>query len=116
MVSYFKPLRRKLGVITLVLACALTALWVRTLSQPLRLVLPVGGYIEYAITANEGWLALSKEREVWIGVRLRPNQILWKRSVPQSAIVLPLTLLSVWLVLSKTRGSQHASASEPSPC
>lgn len=103
MPTYFKPLRRKVGVFTLALACLFAAVWIRGMIQPFRLIIPGGRYIEYVVYADSQKLHLSKEEQIWVGVRVTPNLTLAKISLPHWSIVTPLTLLSAWLLLSRPR-------------
>ena len=115
--GYFKPLRRKIGVAMLVIACALMAVWMRSYSQIYFQFFPY-----HDRDANTGYIATSKGYLMW-GVfqyyefpldvnfkdiladgRLitgnRPGRMTC-RLVPFWLIVLPLTVLSAWLLLSK---------------
>lgn len=103
--SYFKSLRRKFGVVTLVIACVLAAGWVRsfyifdvyTQSQETVFASDKGGFGAYTptsvkVTANGTTAFLRELKQRW--------------SVPYWSVVVPLTLLTTWLLLSKPRARQ----------
>ena len=143
--SYFKPLRRKIGLVTLVLACALTCGWLRSFSST-NFVQFAGGY------NAAGTLASWRGSLVWIRLNHVPShglidfnndvmcfpewhqkppnadfdllaayKVKWRwrffgcgtgdpdannavlRLVSYRSIVIPLSLLSAWLLLSKLR-------------
>lgn len=145
--SYFKRLRRKIGVVTLVMACVFAAGWVRSLvtkdtfslrrdprticfvilnqSRVLlwQLTAPfatttVQGFHETAPVANENyfneteyvvewhwqaaWFEFGKTHYRNFTPKFE-NQFFF---IPYWSIVVPLTLLSGWLLLSKPRVSQ----------
>jgi hypothetical protein len=56
--GYFKPLRRKIGVITLGLACVLMAGWVRSMGRYDQLYLVTGTHSDLMVQATDGYLAL----------------------------------------------------------
>jgi len=127
--QFFRPFRRKLGVLTLVVACALACLWVRSekstdivitgiggtrlLSGEGQLVvipadsqiflwlnsgrddfMPFFGYQQY----HEGlWTTTDKD----VSWNIEPD--LRHASIHYWSIVLPLTLLSAWLLVSGRR-------------
>ena len=115
--DYFKPLSRKLGVLTLVMACALMAIWMRSYSQVDFQFFP-----HHDSDANTGYIAISKGYLMWGVFRYyeflidvtfkdiladgrliignRPGRMTC-RLVPFWLIVLPLTFPSAYLLLSK---------------
>ena len=120
MPTYFKPLRRKIGVVTLVIACVFAMGWVRS-----RLIVdhyccelskPISGIDCFAFRSHAGelgWTDLtmfhgyvtkgwsSYERNFQ---RLSDEEyMLAFVTVPYWSIVTPLTLLSAGLLLSKPR-------------
>ena len=142
MPTYFKPLRRKIGVVTLVMACVLMAGWVRSLSRCDTLFLNFGinsrdginradlhaestdGYIFWA-KSDDGnfakpvnvfeWdvrnrdslkgicsLCPIKSYLIWLTALNRDGTVRF-RILPYWSLVIPLTLLSAWLLLSKPR-------------
>lgn len=116
--SYYKPIRRKFGVATLLMACAFASGWIRSVST----------YDAFAMPFNFG--IASWDRGHLIG-RIQPMPIrpliYGQQDPPETGwpliltaattfefvppvmtiryqwIVLPLTLLSAWLLLSKPR-------------
>lgn len=149
MMSYFKPLRRKIGVLTLVFACAFMAGWMRsqTISEgicfrgsPSRVhVLSSRGaflrwncrggdsperfyvnskfdYDSIAALVNDD-LKIDYRWRMW-GFQsvsgLTPSGVptaIW--IIPYASIVIPLTLLSAWLLLSKPRATKLPTDSTP---
>ncbi len=135
--GYFRPLRRKFGVLTLLLACVFMVGWVRSLTVIDVLTLRPDKYCSVFIVSNKSWMFLQiAKAEVRQAHRLRwptsyrserarhlkhffkcypgqPNVLivdgkspLPKLSVyacPYWSIIIPLTLLSAWLLLSKPR-------------
>lgn len=149
--SYFKPLRRKVGVVTLVLACVLVAGWMRSLrrldrielpsdDRHFRLLLLYDGKIELESYFNAPaqllpetfkktlsritqytWApgefqpsSLRQSRHVRNLFRTSDNQVNRKlnnafrfectiKYIPYWSVVLPFTLLSAWLLLSKPK-------------
>lgn len=151
--SDFKPLRRKLGVVILLMACLCAVGWMRSfeftdalfydrataythvVSTDRKLVWghgtfstdrtpyqkPTISHFHYLTSSkpqyepeNDGW-TISFE-STWAGfentVRTRGSERLSIWTIPYYAIVLPLTLLSGCLLLSKPRTSQPKPASE----
>jgi len=123
--EFFRPLRRRLGVVTLALACGFMTLWVRSLSALDRITIVRQGIIgEYLVSQDSGcgWmkevdfnllsagvLTDAPYRE-WCGfkygMKLIPQGPVCKvnfRMIPYWSLVIPLTLLSAWLLLSKPR-------------
>ena len=108
MSDYFKPLRRKVGLVTLAMACLLTAGWVRSYCGGDRIIAIVmegfeskNGYIQHIRIDLEGrgW----KKPLVY-----RPDGTF---CVPYWSICVPLTLLSAFLLLSKPRAAKPKSDS-----
>ena len=161
MPGYFKPWRRKIGVMTLLLACALTLVWMRS-----NLVRD-----ELTICSPSSWLELNWHDELasldgslcWYRYRLDPDHggigasspfyfqstpvtdyrgsspriedtLKWQWEwagfgfgaggthlvgmsakawmVPYWSLILPLTLISSWLLCSKSRPTKPQSISE----
>ena len=140
--SFFHGWRRKTGCVTLVMACALAAMWVRSLSTIDVLALPAS-LLNYTFVSGQGSFAAtgnfvfnlrqdSREENGRTIVRVEIRQIVkqpnrkefhwWKfngsefrlfRSssesngvipmVPYWSLVLPLTLISAYLILWKPR-------------
>lgn len=148
MSNYFKPLRRKLGVVTLLMACVFSAAWVRSLTTRdfifIEFEFPFGGRIntytmsnqmKILLQRNSGWLFDFGQTDSI--VRLKPLKNVWFFEVQPieeeivdevvqvspgyevgvyfHAIVIPLTLLSAWLLLSKPRTRTLKPALEPRP-
>jgi len=56
--EFFSPWRRKFGVMTLVMACAFMAGWVRSLCHFDNVAIPVGKHTVFALQSNFGDIAL----------------------------------------------------------
>ena len=159
---YFKPWRRKFGVLTLGMACVFMAGWVRSRSGWDALEFFRGSF---AIQSDDGNLLLARivlnpsGRELkwsaipghywrgpdpnnpWQPIPFGQNKIDWSFQwngfeigdvlttpvtgpsqtwmqfwqVPYWSIVIPLTLLSTWLLLSKSGKSVATTTTEPVP-
>ena len=121
--EFFKGWRRKIGVMMLVMACVLTGLWLRSLSSYDRIYFPIG-HRTHLITSYKGGLAWSSWEYVdapewgyrelptpdhttfvelidgWSSPSFSSWNMRW-RSVFYRQIVIPLTVLSACLLLSK---------------
>lgn len=153
--DYFNPLRRKIGVVTLVMACVLAAGWVRScvyidyLSGRVR---PGDKQIDHLVSLNQqiGYMVSSSDllqlkypRCVLRSWRLNAlhgpfiggNVNWWWNSngfrvidvknettgnilyrglaIPYWSIVLPMALLSAWLLLNKPRVANQKAVTKP---
>lgn len=123
---YFKPLRRKVGVLTLIVACALTAVWLRSGTKLDLLFIP---RICVVASAN-GRISISSDVRIrsqnrassfegtfhsysflsrmkfWSLDATSSRLMSPKPLITYSTIVFPLSLASAWLLLSKPRASQ----------
>lgn len=139
--SYFKPLRRKIGMLTLVMALGLAAGWVRSLSLVDTLSFRTIG--EEALQSVNGsvrcWSFQSKTdrnptvelwvtnqldewqmagdndlhgRYRWVGIGAVKEPDFSLLVIRYYSIVIPLTMLSTWLLLSKPREQQKAESTE----
>ena len=135
--EYFKPLRQKIGVLTLAMACLFAAGWVRSMSR-LDVICLNGNY---CFTSGGGRFLFSQavkvrfvrpDRRMLVAVvsaEQTPMIQSWSaskveiyssfhedkiNSVPYWSIVAPMTLLSAWLLFSKPRSkwvmSEHNHA------
>ena len=131
--EFFKGWRRKAGCVALVVACAFTSLWVRSLSDGEIIATPLVIMSEHG-TLYFGWNMRPFDRPILLkrafgfgnGDRIRTS--LWAigrvnggvddmvnmwnlASIPHYLIVLPLTLLSAYLLPWQPRKrteSEHA--------
>ena len=127
--EYFNPWRRKIGVATLLIACAFAAGWVRSLivedfignswysrngaiehvvylSEARLLVLHVDESGNEISSVEESVSALQEQLPTaGAGQRIPSPGIkeTTERSIPYWSIVVPLTLLTVWLLLSNPK-------------
>lgn len=126
--NYFKPLRRKFGVVTLLVACLFAAAWVRGLTTADQFAARISKDALFWMISNNGWFGCVVVLEPKVGAEngsfqhwTDPNSSAdrsqgpfdgapynwdWESYpnliLPNSTIVIPLTLLSIWLLLSKT--------------
>lgn len=148
-IGYFKPLRRKLGVVTLVMACVLMVGWVRSHSDDDRVYCPLGANTYCSLRSSDGTVILLRADQMkstlvpthpgWFRKAYnRPTRVIdeienslkilpwqWERfgfgtitfeavsvyrltalKIPYWSLVIPLTLLSAWLLLSKSRAGK----------
>lgn len=153
MSTYFKPLRRKVGVVTLVLACLFAVGWVRSIKSLDIIIVYLGKHTTVTAFAEQQLTGLQYHSPtVMENRRMLPqwnrfsearamdrlftdNRLTWhwrfcgfcsaehqdKRRAggvlkiwlfPYWSIVIPLTALSAWLLLSKPRARQHKPVAE----
>lgn len=155
MLNYFQPLRRKVGLVTLLLACALVAGWMRSFETIDSVYYPepgTGG--GSSILESENGFFLWYSTEPWWGTErqfpalfsrsidtsskiMTSNEVKWSTRffgfasgeieppallrgklnrrlwvIPYWFIILPMTLLSGYLLLSKPRVRQPKPGSE----
>jgi len=163
--DFFEPLRRKIGVFTLVMACVLTAAWVRSLSVRDHFDFPGKSNMTISLSSEKGGFQWNEHRLYVMHLRMplklvtteemeklaeeeqtaEPNffspvviignndvtrdwQVLGfevheealdaagygtlrRITIPYWSIVVPLTLLSAWLLLSKPRVAKPSTKS-----
>jgi len=100
--SYFKPWRRKFGVVTLVMACVFAGGWVKTLTRYEEMSFHASANLELFIESGEGIFSFGRLVEK----NANNFSVLWYCRLPYWLLVIPLTLLSGWLLLSKPRRRQ----------
>ena len=116
--EFFKGWRRKAGLVTLAMACVLAVGWMRSYtvfgdvawfgigSQQQRMVSLAGrvSWKSYPVSGEAVWMVRSYDKS---GPMLSEEQfdlawsILSGCVIPYWSLVLPLTLLSAWLILGK---------------
>jgi hypothetical protein len=110
MLEFFKPWRRKLGCITLVMACAFMAGWVRgqlVVTQLFSVRATSDDFAFYQSALTRNGLIFCK--------RIGSNHVVdyeWYHTIPYWSVVLPLTILSAYLLLSKPRPPKPATLVE----
>lgn len=148
--GYFKPLRRKLGVVTLGLACLFGAAWVRSLFAADVVEVRTGPHSLEALKSGIHLLAWEsmfcdldsstrvfnwntypspelfdttfKWNDRYYGFDVyqlggpSENFVFTRRSIPYWSVVVPITLLSAGLLLSKPRVRQPKPTLESSSC
>ncbi|MDB5347599.1 MAG: hypothetical protein JWP89_5976 [Schlesneria sp.] len=105
--AIFHGWRRKAGVATLVMACALSSLWVRSLAMPVET-----GY-EFRTELRTSYIQIQLEcAEHHDEESNEPYTVfenIFRFAVPYSAMTIPLMLLSAYLIIWKPR-KQKTSA------
>jgi hypothetical protein len=130
MSDYFKPWRRKLGIATLMMACVFAAAWVRSLMLTDVVRVPLWQFGKIGIASNVGYFSFawaSHERsnngfnwitypfEVTALISYAPWTFDFTSKTPVQpvmgywSVVIPLTLVSAWLLLSKPRKPKSTS-------
>ena len=115
--DYFKPLRRKIGVLKLVMACVAMAGWVRSNSTRDQIIVQDAGFGIWSVLGGIQWnwkytYEVPGDAVEWSSVPIAQAQM--KYLTPEYGwptvwywqIVIPLTLLSAYLLLSKPRASK----------
>lgn len=146
--GYFKPLRRKFGLLTLVMACVLMAGWLRSQGVGEELRISSSDRTYHLLFSSPGWLGWIVFHDPegitpavfrpFYGRRLQNDNspfamvcVHWDQNknqfsesfdapnphliMPYSSVVVPLTLISLWLLLAKPRKSTPKKISEPIP-
>jgi len=112
--EFFKGWRRKLGVLTLVIALSLTGMWGRSIVIFYGDGLSVTPFDEvyFFIGIRQHRLATYGSHIIWTGYNpdARTGQT-WDVTFP--AIIIPLTLLSAYLLLSTPRKPVPKMSVEP---
>jgi len=110
--GYFNSWRRKAGVVTLVLACLFASAWFRSWRTMDSLTLPCGTDQFLILMSGDHWIGYvvihTSVLPVGWASNDRGNPFDWINSgeqissmLPHAVFVIPLTLLSAWLLLSK---------------
>ena len=122
--EFFKGWRRKAGLVTLAMACVLTVMWMRS-RRVFDVVEFTNGSQQHQIASASAklyWGAWEESdisahgRNQWYSIDLaffkHPEEIAYLQldayanfdwTIPYWSLVLPLTLLSAWLILGKPR-------------
>jgi hypothetical protein len=135
--GFFHGWRRKLGVVTLVVACMFAALWVRSPTIDDRITFPTfcncscesesifGRLVWQTVISEDTEYDLSLRSTQWgdgMPPRMfgddglfyfhrngREGSLFLELCIPHWSIVIPLTLLSAWLLLSKPRSKMSTT-------
>ena len=101
--EFFRGWRRKVGVVTLVLACVFTGFWVLSLISSNKLVIEFSRTNDFAksieLRSEGGMMQYVESTELYFGDH--DNEVLFAHTY--WSIVIPLTLVSLWLLLTKPR-------------
>ena len=131
--EYVRPWRRKVGVLTLVMACVFMAGWVRSQRMTDFVTICTNHRTMYSLSSSTIGISLNRLLEppplngppIWCGsyshlssvildsVEGQNNQPDW--FIHYWAIVVHLTLISAYLLLSKPRKSDQKKITEPIP-
>ena len=125
--EFFKGWRRKAGLVTLAMALLLTVAWMRSRFTYDAIAFDIGSQQQLIISIEDSitWWSFPDEIDDGNWVSISPSE--WTEAaddfaevqaklgfrewiVPVWCMVLPLTLLSAWLILGKTR---HSPKSRP---
>lgn len=112
--NFFKPIRRKIGVATLSLACVFALAWVATLSDIMEFP-----SLSLDLSTIDGEIQV--HGQVWLSPivpSINGDEFNW--IIPYWAFVMPLTVLSACLLLWKPRGRTKTipepDQTEPEKC
>lgn len=67
--EFYRGWKRKVGVVTLLVACVLTSAWIRSLSKEDEFRIPAGKRTEIKLVAENGylmWLSLEFDSDNWV--------------------------------------------------
>lgn|GEM_PF-4346999 len=95
MCGFFCGWKRKAGIVTLVMACLLAAEWIRTQFLQQEVTFTLHDRRHKILTFHGGFLWLCED-----GLAGHAPKI-WTLSF--LSFIIPLTIMSAWLLLSKTR-------------
>ena len=102
--DFFRGWRRKVGVVTLVLACVFTGFWVLSLISSNKLVIESSRTNDFAksieLRSEGGMMQYVESTELYFGDH--DNEILFEYAY--WSIVIPLALLAAFLLLTKATG------------
>ena len=112
--DYFHGWRRKVGVVTLFTACLFMAAWVRGQATSVDNQMSFTGFDKsrYILFLNPEGIDLGKLVITQDGNR-QGLSIHGFLEVPHWAITIPLTLISLWLLLIKPKKSTPKKITEP---
>lgn len=97
MLSFSRGWKRKVGCVTLLVACLFAAIWMKSLSE-----FSVSAFGSDVFISYGGRIQWIRKTSHWIDDgRPNPYSEMQTIAVPFASIVVPLTLLSAWLLLSK---------------
>ena len=142
MFDYFRGWKRKTGLVTLSLLCVLTVLWTRTFHSEDVCGFKAGGRKHILTSSRQGvdWLSIPKDANwkwfphgIWLQTHgsdyagnppdstmrsfqfeRRPETGQLVVGAPYWSLMLPLTILSAWLLLSKRRQPTKPGPSQES--
>jgi hypothetical protein len=156
--DFFKGWRRKIGLLTLVMACVFAAGWVRSLSIHDGVSIPMDSCM-YSLWSGRGVIAWGRQivldnPKTWVGAKIQwvwqghlgtedgldtfgierrsilgfevfdihcgigdqiknVHWVIWL--IPYWSVVIPLTLIALWLLLSKPRKPNQDKITQPIP-
>jgi hypothetical protein len=128
--EFFRGWKRKIGVMALVLACFVAVGWVRSLRVGDWIRIPIGEHAHFVLFTHPGTFggglsddpsAVARYRydmSIWTGERYTfrtpsiADRVYDTVHLSYWSIVLPLTLISAWCLLTKPR-AKRATTPEP---
>jgi hypothetical protein len=103
--SYLKPWKRKMGAVTLALSCIFVGVWIRSQFAEGRFSVPVRNNVHYGAMSIQDGICLHRFRQdddEDRGFNMKVEDIVLV-VIPYWSIVIPLTALSAFLLLTKPR-------------
>ena len=109
--TFFHGWRRKAGVATLAVACLSATLWIRSFVVEVRLAIKDVNFVARSTLGGFGW-SWDYQNEIaedpaveWMYCPIRDLPSIYRvpAPIPYWPVVLPLTLLSAYLILWKPR-------------
>lgn len=108
MAEFFRGWKRKLGIVALVAACVLSAGWVRSFEISDKYLVHTGEtyFVFESSHGALGWQSLNQSPERllganWTGNNYHVSQHVGLNHVPYWSIVIPLIVLTIYLLFSK---------------
>jgi hypothetical protein len=105
MSNYFHGYRRKIGVVTLVMACVFLSIWIHSLAYPNTFMISLGNDHYFLIHANQNWIWARETTAapMWSDETILFHTDLWSVSMPHFVSTILPSLLSAYLLLSNVR-------------
>lgn len=101
--EFFKPWRRKIGCVTLLLACAFTAAWVRCAFAPQMIQFSIKSLDSDFIILSYRGILFGKTRDIKTGGITTGVSGVRVGEISFWYVIVPLTILSAFLLLRKPR-------------
>jgi hypothetical protein len=111
--EFFKGWRRKTGCVTLVMACILSIGWARCFTQPERMIFRTRNWTSLPLS---DFTVFNEDGQLEFGIgedAIIQYQYMSLFRMQYWTAIIPLTLLSAWLLLSKPRTPTPKPTVEP---